>query len=101
MKARYRTAAYVAISAFILISVPALAAVTERVIIAYGRANQIQRGAVAQEEPTAQTAAGVAVTDGQVGHRNDRAVHERENAELVASADRHCLRPGIAHRHRR
>ena len=31
MRARYRTAAYVAISAFILISVPALAAVTERV----------------------------------------------------------------------
>jgi hypothetical protein len=31
VKARYRTAAYVAISAFILISVPAVAAVTERV----------------------------------------------------------------------
>ena len=31
MRARYRTAAYVAISAFILISVPAVAAVTERV----------------------------------------------------------------------
>ena len=31
MKARYRTAAYVAISAFILISVPAVAAVTEQV----------------------------------------------------------------------
>ena len=31
MRARYRTAAYVAISAFILISVPAVAAITERV----------------------------------------------------------------------
>jgi hypothetical protein len=31
VRARYRTAAYVAISAFILISVPAVAAVTERV----------------------------------------------------------------------
>ena len=31
MRARYRTAAYAAISAFILISVPAIAAVTERV----------------------------------------------------------------------
>jgi len=31
VRAKYRTAAYVAISAFILISVPAVAAVTERV----------------------------------------------------------------------
>jgi hypothetical protein len=31
VRTRYRTAAYVAISAFILISVPALAAITERV----------------------------------------------------------------------